>query len=335
MSSAGRSPGGHDVLRSARRSVQSGRFRDAWTELEQVAESVRDTAEWLLLAAMSRWRLGSYEHSRTAALQARDRYRAVGDVDGAMRADNVAAAGAFATGDLDEAIQGFTRALTAADKIGDYLMTARCANNLGNVEYYRGRGQAALGFYRLAVATFERVSFADGLAEGWLNTAIVWRELGDLAASRVAADQAVEAAERARNDRLFAQALAAGGETIAAAGDLPLASAQVERALHLARVQHDPLGEADALRILALIASSREEYPRAVELGENALAIATGLDHPWATAEVHRALGDIRMRADDRRAAARAYHEAAIQYERLGTSERANEMRERARTLDG
>ncbi len=333
MNGSRRHPRAPDPLRSARRAVHADRFQDAWGELDRLSGSIRQSAEWLLLAAMASWRLGAFERSRAAALQARDRYRAGGDIDGTMRSENVAGAGALAIGDLDDATRRFTRALTLADRLHDDLMTGRCANNLGNVEYYRTRYASALGFYRLAIATFDKLSALSGLAEAWLNAAIVTREQGDFAASRSAGERAVNSAERAGNERLFGQALAAYAETTLARGDLALARAQVERALVIARKQDDPLGEADALRILALVTMHTD--PRvAAETGRTALAVARRVEHPWAIAEVHRALGDIYQHVGEPRRAAEAFHAASIAYRQSGTAERADDMARRSQSLE-
>jgi tetratricopeptide (TPR) repeat protein len=317
-----------DPLRDARRAVRDGRFADAVRLLDAADAAVRGTPEALLLSAMARWRVGAFVRSRTAAVQARDGFRARGDTDGEMRAENVAAAGAFALGDLAGAERGFTRALDLADELGDDLMIARCANNLGNVAYYLRRSEAALSFYRLALANFERLGFNSGLAEGWLNTTLVLHEAGQLDASRDAAERAVDAAERSGNERILGQALAARSETDVARGDVDLGRALAERALALARAHHHVMGEADALRIQGVIARLHGEPLEAARLLESALAIARRIEDPWRQAECHRELGML-YRAVARDVDARAALEAAAQaFERLGAAGRAAEMRE-------
>jgi tetratricopeptide (TPR) repeat protein len=318
-----------DPLRSARLAVFGGRFLDARSELELAAPDVRTSPEWQLLSAMAGWRLGEYALSRTAAIQARDRYRSRGDADGEMRAENVAAAGAFALGELADAERGFARALALADRLADDLMAARCANNLGNVSYYLARYVTALSFYRLATATFEKVASWKGLAEGWLNSTIVLRESGELTAAEDAAERAVSAAEQAGDARIMGQALAAQSEATASLGDLDLARAQAERALDLATEHHDPLGEAEALRILSLTARAAGEFDRALELGQRALTIAERVRHPWTVGEAQRELGDL-FSVVGREAAARSAFQAAAQaFERIGAVSRAEEMRSR------
>jgi tetratricopeptide (TPR) repeat protein len=330
MATRDQAPAYHDPLRPARQAVAGARFLEARGALEHVTGDLRSSPEWQLLSAMASWRLGEFALSRSAAIQARDGYRGTGDTDGEMRAENVAAAGAFALGNLTEAEQGFARALALADRLGDALMTARCANNLGNVAYHRARRETALGFYRLATATFEKVASWKGLAEGWLNSAIVLREIGDLDAARDAADHAVAAAEHAGDGRIMGQALATQSETSAALGDPALALVQARRALQLATEHHDPLGEAEALRILSLLARVAGRYDEAEEDARRALTIAERVHHPWTIAEVQRELGELYRLVQRPADAKTAFQAAAQAFDRLGASDRADQVRAKA-----
>lgn len=323
----------NDPLRSARAAMQAGQFQQAWNALNRLAETVRQTPDWLLLAAVTHFRLGEFARCRATALQARDGFRGRGDVDGETRAENTAAAGAFALGQLADAEQGFQRALGLAHHLGDEFTTARCANNLGNVAYYLGDHPRALGFYRLATASFENAGSWQGMAEAWLNSAIVWRDDANVDQSRDAADRAIAAAERAGNGRLLAQALAARAETSLTLGDVDLARAQVGRALDLSREHADPLAEADALRILTGVERLSGNLDRAMNAGEDGLAIARRLEHPWAEAELQRDLALVLGARGRAREAQAAYEAAAAAFERLGSAGRAERMRTRASEL--
>jgi tetratricopeptide (TPR) repeat protein len=318
-----------DPLRAGRRAVLGGEFLQARSELERVDPELRGSPEWQLLSAMASWRLGEFAHSRIAAMQARDQYRAVGDTDGEMRAENVAAAGAFALGDLTDAERGFSRALALADRLTDELMIGHCANNLGNVAYYLARYAAALGFYRLATVSFDNVASWKWLAGSWVNSTIVLRESGELDGARDAAERALAAAQRAGDQRIMGQALAACAETTAALGDLELAHVQAGRALALATEHHDPLGEAEALRVLCVVARASGEPDRAEREATRALAVAERVRHPWTVAEVQRELGELYRAVGRSGDAKKAYQAAAQAFDRLGAASRAEEMRAR------
>lgn len=320
-----------DPLRVARHAVNEGRFADAEDALNSQPPAIRGTPEWSLLSAMTSWRLGDFSRSRSAALRAVDLFKSAGDADGTMRAENVAAAGAFALGELAEAERGFSRALRLADDLADDLMIARCANNLGNVEYYLARNVTALSFYRLATAGFEKLAFWKGLAEGWLNTTIATWDSGDLEASREAGDRAVTFAERSDDGRIFAQALTARSQTYVSLGDIELAHAQALTALEFATANEDPLTQADALNILSMAARHLGDLERAEDLGRRALTMAIRVGHAWTEAEIQRERGELYATTGRADAAAESFHAAARAYERGGSEIRARRMRARAR----
>jgi tetratricopeptide (TPR) repeat protein len=320
----------NDPFRTVRDAVREGRFQDAAAALTAMAESLREGAEWHLLSAMTAWRQGDYAASRRAALEARSRFRARGDTDGEMRAEHVAAAGAFGLGDLAAAEEEWSRVRELARRLRDDLMVARCANNLGNISLYLARHDAAHGFYRLARAGFEQLGFIHGVAETWINTAITWRDLRHFEDAAASADAALEAASAAGAPRLVAEALSSRGEAMAELGDMALGRTQVERGLALARREGDRLAEPDALRILANIARLDGQPAQAVRIASLALEAAQAVGHPWTIGEVQRDLGSAYLALGKRADAVRAFEAAAAAFDRLGAIPRANQMRAKA-----
>ncbi|HEX9693287.1 MAG TPA: hypothetical protein VGA22_14435 [Gemmatimonadales bacterium] len=316
-----------DPMAGARSAVLHGKYRQAMDALDALPAEVRGSPEARLLLAMASWRSGDYQRSRTAALEAGDGFRRGGDFDGVMRADNVAAAAAFALGDLDAAERGFERTMTLADRRHDMLMMGRCANNLGNIAYYRAAALDALSHYRLAIASFEGLGFTHGLAEAWLNSALVLREAGDLAASRDAADRAIGLAEYAGAARLKAQAMAAAAETALEAGDLPLALSLCGRATRLAEAEDDLLNVADAERIRARIDRRRGRLDEAWASAERAVAIARRLGHLWSIAESEAELAELALTGGRKEEAMTRAEHAAEAFGRLGSTTRANAVR--------
>ena len=194
-----------DLLKSARRAVLARRFQEALAELAQVRDALGTSPEWLLLNSMATWRLGSFGESLDSANRALEGYRLRGDVDGEMRSLNVAAAGHGAEGRLAEAEVGFQRAMRLARELEDRLMMARCANNLGNVAFYRSMFPESVALYRQATTLFEQVGSLHGVAEAYHNQGVVLREMDELDAARVATVRAVETAQALEGRRYFCQ----------------------------------------------------------------------------------------------------------------------------------
>jgi tetratricopeptide (TPR) repeat protein len=277
-----------DPLRPARLAVRAGRFREAATELHSVEPGHQERAEWLLLNAIAQWRLGAFAASQAAARDAREHFRMLADGDGEMRAENVAAAGAFATGNLDEATAGFHRAHALAEARGDALLAARSVNNLGNVAFYRADHDTALRYYRLAAAGFERLEFHHGLGEALINQSIVARDARRWGEALAAAERALAAAHRASSARVAGQAHANIGEAVAASGDARLGRVHLHRALAIARREDDRLAEVEALRLLGNLESHDGRPLDALEFFGQAHTVASAIDHAWGRAELFR-----------------------------------------------
>lgn len=316
-----------DPLRAARRAVRSAEFTRAAEVLDAAAPAARTSPEWALLAAIARWRLGEFRISRRLAEQARDGFRQRADGDGEMRSENVAAAGAFALGALTDAEQGFDRARRLAEARGDALLASRCANNLGNVAFYRSEHDQALAFYRLAAAGFERLGFDHGLAEAWVNQSIVARDVSDLVAAREHAERALQVAERAGSLRVVAQAHANIGEALAGLGDARLGRVHLHRALALARREYDRLALVEALRLLAVMEARAGNVADARAYWTEAADALQQLEHPFMRGELLRDRAAFERTRGDPAVAQQLAREAAAAFARAGAEVRARDVR--------
>ncbi len=321
-----------DPLKGVRHAVNAGRFREALSQLTGLKQ-FSSSAEWLLLAAMASWRLGDFQESHIMAIRALSEYRVRGDADGEMRAQNVAAAGSFAMGRLEEARSGFERAQAIALQFRDNLMMARCANNLGNVAYYLGEHTEALRQYGHAANLFEQVGSISGMAEAWHNTAVVLREEEDLVAAREAADRALEYASSLAEPRMLGWTLGGSGETHALAGDLRLGKVMVQRALNFARDKEDRLTEVDCSRILAYIAGEESQPEEAIRLAREAAKLAEELGNPWMIAKTQQQLASVLTATGPSKEAAEALETAALAFERMGARSRAADTRGRMKAV--
>lgn len=319
-----------DLLKSARRAVLARRFQEAVDELGQLRDALGTSPEWLLLSSMATWRLGSFGESLDSAARALEGYRLRGDVDGEMRSLNVGAAGHFADGRLAEAEVGFDRALRLARQLDDRLMMARCANNLGNVEFYRSMFPASLALYKQATSLFEQVGSLHGVAEAYHNQGVVLREMEELEAARAATERALETAQILGDARAIGWTLGAQGETDALRGDLRLGRVELERSLELARASGDRLTEIDSLRVLATVARADGRPDDALALCEDAVALARNGGSTWALARAENELGESLVGLGRQDEAKQAFVAAATAFEAMGAETRARMARARA-----
>ena len=131
----------------------------------------------VLRDATAAMRQGNLPGAAALAAAAEARFRARGDADGRMRAENLLGAVAFETGQVGEAERYFGAALELAHGLDDSLMTARASNNLASVAHLTGRPELALSLYRTALLSYQRLGDRRGMAETTHNLGIAFRQL--------------------------------------------------------------------------------------------------------------------------------------------------------------
>ena len=304
-----------DALRELRGLLAAGRFRDV---LERHASTGAAPPEALLLAATAATRLGELPVAMTLAEDALGRFRDRADQDGLLRSFNLLGAIGFEWGDLDGAAERFERALGAARSLGDRLMTARALNNAASVLHLRGDPEAALSRYREALLAYQTLGDRRGAAETYHNLGLVYREAGQLEEAERMSQHAVRHATQARLPGLLSLALTGRAEIVLALGDAALAAEALDRADALAADAEDAPGQAEILRVRALVALHRGQLNQAVEWSGLAAERARGLGIPLLEAEcavvAARALVGL-ARKDE---AAQKRSEAADVFRRLG-----------------
>jgi tetratricopeptide (TPR) repeat protein len=289
-------------------------------------EDGKPAARLALLLAEAELRVGDPAVARGHLLAAIVSLEQGGDPAGRRLALNLLGAAQFELGALDEAEQAFTSARDLATAAGDHLMFARTTNNLGTIANLRGQHQVALSLYRLAIPAFQRSGNAAGLAEVHHNIAITFRDLERLDEAEDAELQAFEFAGQAGARRLRAMALVGRAELLLRRGDVPVAEAWARTAATDYASLPDPVGEADALRVVATArlelgvpGTAREPVHRAVELARrhgSALVEAEALE---VRARYHDAVGQ----PDQARADA---SEAMQLYRRVGDDRAVNAL---------
>lgn len=206
----------------------------------------------VLRDATAAMRQGNLPAASALASDAAAAFRARGDADGRMRAENLLGAVAFETGRIEDAEARFGAALELAHGLDDRLMTARASNNLASVAHLTGRPAAALSLYRTALLSYQRLGDRRGVAETSHNLGIAFRQLGQRADAERASDEAVRHAEAAADPALLGLALVGRAELHLDAAAWALAERAIERAAALAAEGGDAVGVAEAGRLRAL-----------------------------------------------------------------------------------
>src|SRR5436309_8124207 len=269
-----------------------------------------DSPTLALLYGIAQARLGRHEQALQWLELALEQARRRGE--SAVERHALSARGAFAlvNGHLTEAADFCTQALMAASRDGDHATTGRASNNLGIISHLRGRHAEAISSWEIAAAAFHRAGQQIGVAECHNNLANAYREQGALDKALAVADQAVATAEAGGDEALFAVTLRGRAEIRVVRSEPELARRELDRVREIRSRLPDPVGEAEDLRVTALVLAAEGQVARA----EKSLREVMG------RAELH---GRIQLQADATRDLALLLRKAGRQKEAIGAAQAA------------
>jgi predicted ATPase/class 3 adenylate cyclase len=255
--------------------------------------------------------------------------RAAGDHGRETALLNNLGAVALWRGELLEAERLFEEALSSAEAAGDRRRRADALANLGAVAHYRDDVPRALARYMAGVAEWRELGDDSGIADMLLNIVRLLAPFGEHRERARAAGEEALVRYRALRDPLGeAQALASLGLLALVEGDLERADEWHAASLALFREVEDAGGETQALGNLGLIALDRGDLPGAAARLQDALRLAMTLGEPDAVACWLEALATLRLAEGDDRRAARLLGAAEALRERIGIAQ-PPEMRAR------
>jgi tetratricopeptide (TPR) repeat protein len=205
----------------------------------------------------------------------------------------------------------------------DHLTAARATTNLGVIANLRGRHQAALAQYRLAIPAYQRLGFPRGLGETHHNLAITLRDLGQLDEADRQERRAIAFAEEAGHRQVGAMARAGRAELGLRRGEPEVAAAGARLAAREYLRLGEPVGEADALRLLGMAATVLGSLAEARSAIDRGLKLADRYGSLLLKAEALRARAGVLLQAGETHHAARAVADARALLDELGaTAER-------------
>lgn len=305
-------------------SLEASALAGRWTEIRARTRDVTPLPPAAaILVAEAELRQGDFAAARdrlealAASLDAPASRRAL------IKAKNMLGVAYCELGALDLAEAQFDRALDLAARHGDHLTVARATNNLGIIANQRGRHEAALALYRIAVPAFQRLGFARGLGETHHNLAITLRDLGQLDEADRQERRAITFAEESDSGRLLAMARAGRAEISLRQGEPAVAAAGARLAAAEYAKLDDPVGQADALRLVGLAAVAIRSFDEARHATARALDLASRHGSPLIEAETLGARARLWLALGDPLAAEQDVTEARAIFDRLGvTAER-------------
>ncbi len=295
-------------------------------------EEIEDSPTLALLLGSALARLGRHTEGGPLVEIALARARERGDHAVELHALNARGAMALVTGKIDDAEKYFTNALTTAKRLDDLEAVGRSSNNLGIIEYYRGRCGRAVSAYNIALVAFQQVGSKRGVAEVEHNIGLTYREEDQLESALEQAGRAVRAANDAEDRALSALTLAAQAEVRALMGDTRLARRDIDQALAIHRDLGDEPQESVDLRVLARILSMNDGTDEAERLLRDVIDRAKAAGRPKLVADAGRDLARLLEKMGRPTEAVEVAREARVIYSEFGAQaevRRLDEMIER------
>ena len=289
-----------DPTHQLRELVRAGRFREALDRYRRAGGDLTERPDAQLLAATAATRLGEFAAAAALAGEALHRFTAHADADGRMRTLNLLGVIGFERGRLADAEEHLSEALNLAYRLEDSLTAARACNNLASVVHLRGRPDEAVGLYRGALLSYQRLGDRRGAAETYHNLGLTFRQLAEYDEAEKAVHQAMRHAEFVGEPGLMALASGGRAELRIEQGDPMFAYPELDRAGRLAERAADVIGTAEIRRIRALAALREGRHELARDEAEAARAVAD--EHGVAllkaecaavSALAHQALGSL------------------------------------------
>lgn len=312
-------PPGLTLLERARAMRAAGE----WPALESLLADMADEAllaepELAYLYALAARVVGRTARALEVAEQVERAARLRGDRRLHAEAANLVGIAHFEAGRLVEAEERWGELLDTASEWGDEEAASRACNNLGVLANVQGRRDQALLQYERALAAYQRMGNVRGLAETHHNLGISYRDLGFDREADGHFRRAMELAGGAQAEDVIAIAETERAMLRARAGDGALAEAMATRALERFTRLGEPLGRADALRVLAAAARAGGRDEAAAPFLNDALEIARAHSDPLLMAEVQRDRGLLLRDQGDADGARAALTESAEHFARLG-----------------
>jgi serine/threonine protein kinase/tetratricopeptide (TPR) repeat protein len=245
-------------------------------------------AAGLLKQARAQLLLGQYSRSSQLAEEARAMYRDVGDVSGALSANEATAIANFALGRLEEALKLYSEGVQEARRISTRNHESRNLAGLGDTYLQRGDLDDAQRSYEDSLDVATAVGDKHMVTVSLANTAAVLMERGKLPAARERYERCLTLARKMDNRWMAAGVTIYLSDLERKAGNLAAARVHGERAVETLKVMGDGFYRAWALYSMGELAYSEGalSIARAQQLASIELRKRTGDRVGLATSQV-------------------------------------------------
>jgi tetratricopeptide (TPR) repeat protein len=216
----------------------------------------------------------------------------------------------FDQGDVTAAAELWSSVVEHASAARDQALLSAAHNNLGIVHTLQDRVEEAVAAYNRALLAGRQSGDRRAAAQAHQNLAIIFREMGRAHDADVHFTHASDMARAGASDDVRGRVDEERALLLLDVGDVRLAEATARRAQRILADISDVSGEAEAQRVLGIIALRQRSNGRARQHLTHALAVAERVHNALLEAETLEALALLEAREHDS-VAARRYEEQA------------------------
>ncbi len=257
----------------------AGRADEAMRRLGDFTDSeLREAPEVEIELARAAARTGDFNRAMALATTSLWSFRSRRDLRGQMRANLVLGGIAFEQGQPEAAEHHFGLSRVLATALGDQAVHQQVTNNLACLALQKGDFAAAEGLYRNALAYAEALADLRAQAEVLHNLNLTYRGLGRFEEAKSLGERAASLGDQLQDWSMVALALGGLAETASWMNETD--ESLVDRAEAAARRAEDPVREAHAHRVRAVLLLRQNRAVDAIErasVGRN-LAAVSGAD---------------------------------------------------------
>lgn len=258
--------------------VDTGRPEEALGKVEHLSDAeLREAPEVEIEMARAFARTGRFERATARATTALWGARVRRDLRCQMRANLVLGGIAFEQGHPHAAEHHFGLVRVLATSLGDRQIQQKVTNNLALIALQRQDFEAAEALLQAALKLAEELADIRSQAETLHNLNLTNRNLGQFEVGAKAGRRAVQLAEHLDDWSMVAMALGGLVETSLWVETSDELDGLIDRAIETAQRANDPVREANAGRIRAVLSLKRKNPTAAFEQANAARQIA--LDH--------------------------------------------------------
>src|SRR5919202_2986127 len=224
-------------------------------------------------------------------------FRARGEEEQYLLAQNLIGAVALQRGKLAEAERTFRVVIAGAEPLGNLDIVGGALNNLGAIASIRGDREEALRCYERALAAFIRTGNEHRLAHTYHNLALAYRDAGLYQEADALFAEVAERARAVGDEWLATVAVTARAEMTlrGEVQDLGAIDAAARQALVRFDVFASTLGQAEAQKLAGMVAASRGDLATAARRLTDAIELAAKHGNPLLVAEARYERGVVRL----------------------------------------